>query len=129
MDQPIPKFRTLLSRGWRKKCPQCGQGNLYKRWMRLHDHCPACGLKYLENQGDIVGPLMFVDRVLFIVPIIVLIYFGVWRPSLAGLLLFGITTLVLLIFTTPNRNGVSLAVDYLIRRKQGDLAQDDTNRS
>jgi len=90
--------------------------------MRMHEHCPSCGLKYLENQGDLIGPLMFLDRVLFLVPIIVLFYFGVWRPTLLGFVLFGGVTLSLLIATTPNRNGVSVAIDYLIRRKEGDLA-------
>lgn len=121
MQHPIPRVKTLLSRGWRRKCPQCGQGNLYSRWMRLHEHCPACGLKYLENQGDLLGPLMFLDRVLFMVPTIVLFYFGVWRPTALGFLVFGVGTLFLLIYTMPHRNGVSVALDYLIRRKEGDL--------
>jgi hypothetical protein len=81
-------------------------------------------LKYLQNQGDIMGPLMFLDRVVFIVPIIVLFYFGLWRPTLVGFILFGGATLGLLIWTMPNRNGVSLAIDYLIRRKEGDLVED-----
>lgn len=90
--------------------------------MRLHDHCPVCGLRYLQNQGDILGPLMFLDRVLFMVPVIVFFYFGMWRPSTLGFVLFGGSTLLLLIYTMPNRNGVSVAIDYLIRRKEGDLA-------
>jgi uncharacterized protein (DUF983 family) len=124
MVQPMPKLGTLLWRGWRKKCPQCGQGGLYKRWMRLHDYCPVCGLKYLQSQGDLFGPLVLVDRVLFIIPLIVLFYFGVWHPGLAGLLLVGVTAIFLLIYTMPHRNGVSLAIDYFIRRKEGDLADD-----
>lgn len=110
-----------MSRGWRKKCPHCGQGDLYQRWMRLHEYCPACGLKYLQNHGDLLGPLMFLDRVLFMVPIVVLFYFGVWRPTLVGFVLFGGATLFLLIYTMPNRNGISVALDYLMRRKAGDL--------
>src|SRR5689334_3309625 len=78
---PIPKLRTLLWRGWRKKCPQCGQGALYKRWLTLHERCPVCGLQYLANQGDLFGALMFLDRVLFIIPLIVLFYFRVWHPN------------------------------------------------
>ncbi len=123
MDEPIPKFKTLIARGWRKRCPHCGRGNLYSGFMRLRDHCPECGLKYLQNQGDILGPMMFVDRLLFMVPTIVLFYFGLWRPSAAGFVLFGGTTLVLLIYTMPNRNGVSVAMDYLLSRKQGELVK------
>jgi uncharacterized protein (DUF983 family) len=117
----MPPFKTLVARGWRKKCPHCGEGELYQRWMRLHDYCAVCGLQYLRNQGDIVGPLLFLDRVLFMVPIIVLFYFGLWHPKLIWLVLFGATSLFLLIYTMPNRNGVSVAFDYLVSRKQGEL--------
>ena len=91
--------------------------------MRLHERCPACGLKYLESQGDLLGPLFFLDRVLFLIPLIVVFYFGVWHPSLKWILVIGGAAIFLLIYTMPNRNGVSLAMDYLIRRKEGDLAE------
>ena len=122
MSEPTPTLVTLIRRGWRRKCPRCAQGNLYQRWMRLHDQCPVCGLKYIQNQGDLLGPLMFLDRVLFMVPVVVLLYFGVWRPALSGFVVFGVVCLFLFFYTMPHRNGVSLALDYLIRRKQGDLA-------
>jgi hypothetical protein len=89
--------------------------------MHLHEHCPVCRLKYLESQGDLLGPLVFLDRLLFLIPLVVLFYFGVWHPKLLWLVLFGGATLFLLVYTMPNRNGVSLAIDYLLRRKEGDL--------
>ena len=89
--------------------------------MRLHEHCPVCGLKYLESQGDLLGPLVFLDRLLFLIPLVVLVYFGLWRSRLIWLLLLGGTVLFALIYTMPNRNGVSLAMDYWLRRKEGDL--------
>lgn len=129
MDESVPKLSTVLARGWRKKCPHCGQGDLYRRWMRLHERCPVCGIKYLENQGDLIGPLMFLDRVVFIVPVIVLFYFGVWHPTLLGVLGLGGIALFLLVYTMPNRNGLSLAIDYHIRRKDGTLASDSPTES
>jgi len=91
---------------------------MYQRWMRLHESCPACGLKYLQNQGDLFGPLVLLDRVLFLIPLIVVFYFGVFHPSAIALAIFGGTTLFLLVYTMPNRNGLSLAIDYFIRRKE-----------
>ncbi|HKI70184.1 MAG TPA: hypothetical protein VKA67_11385, partial [Verrucomicrobiae bacterium] len=71
MNEPIPKLRTLLGRGCRKKCPQCGQGPLFIHWIKMHRNCSKCGLHYLPDQGDLWGPLVFLDRLLFIIPIIV----------------------------------------------------------
>ena len=126
VSYPIPKLKTLLRRGWQKKCPQCGQGALYRRWLTLHDRCSVCGLQYTPNQGDLWGALMFLDRVLFIIPLIVLIYFRVWHPNLMVFLIFGGAMTFALIFTMPHRNGVCLAFDYLIRRKSGDLSDQDS---
>ena len=44
------------------------------------------------------------------------------RPNLVAFGIFCGSPFFLLIYTTPNRNGVSLAFDYLLRRKEGDLA-------
>jgi uncharacterized protein (DUF983 family) len=90
--------------------------------MKLHERCSVCGLRYLPDQGDLLGALIFLDRVLFIIPLIVLIYFRVWHPSLVLFLIFGLALVLVLVFTTPHRNGVSLGIDYRIRRKSGDLA-------
>jgi uncharacterized protein (DUF983 family) len=117
MSPPIPEFKTLLWRGCRKKCPQCGQGPLYQRWLKLHEHCPVCGLQYLANQGDLFGTLLFLDRVLFLIPLVVLIYFRLWHPNQLVFFVFAGVMLFLLVFTMPHRNGAGLAIDYWVRRK------------
>ena len=123
MSDPIPRLRTVLARGMRRKCPRCGQGALFKRWIALHERCAVCGLQYLRNQGDLWGYLLLVDRALFVFPLIVLIYFrlynpySVWFYVLAGALVAG------LIVTLPHRNGMSVGLDYLIRCKWGDLSE------
>ena len=53
-----------------QEAPQCGQGALFRRWVTLHDYCPICGLVYLENQGDLWGYLLLIDRGFFILSLI-----------------------------------------------------------
>jgi hypothetical protein len=71
---------------------------------------------------------VFLDRLLFIIPLIVIIYFRLYETTSIWLYLGGGTLLFLLVFTLPHRNGMSLAVDYLIRRKAGDLVDTDASR-
>ena len=123
MSDSIPKLGTLLWRGCRKKCPQCGQGAIYQRWIKLLDRCPVCGLQYLPDQGDLWGPLLLLDRLLFIIPLIGIIYFKFYNPRSVWFYLFGCGVVFALVFTLPHRNGMSLAIDYLIRRKFGDLSE------
>jgi uncharacterized protein (DUF983 family) len=98
---------------------------MYQRWMKLHERCGVCDLQYLPNQGDLWGPLLFFDRILFIIPVIVLVYFGMWDPNRRFVTIFALLAIVILVATLPNRNGMSLALDYLIRRKSGDLYEPD----
>jgi len=121
---PLPNLRTLLGRGCRKRCPQCGQGPLYQGWIKLHEHCPVCGLRYLPDQGDLWGALLFFDRILFIVPVIAIFFLRQFDFHTTSLLLLGGSLVFVLIYTLPHRNGMSLALDYLLRRKGGDLSDE-----
>ena len=46
-----PIFATLL-RGFRKRCPRCGKGRLFRHWYTLHERCNACHLKYETADGS-----------------------------------------------------------------------------
>lgn len=117
-----PSVKMALWRGWKRKCPHCGEGAIYRRWLKLHERCAVCGLRYLPDQGDLFGPLILLDRVLFLIPFIVLFYFRLWHPNLAIFILVGGAMTFALVYTMPHRNGISLAFDYLVRRANGDLA-------
>lgn len=98
----------------RRKCPRCGQGDLFSRWAKLREHCPACGLKYLENQGDLWAFILFADRVIFMVPLIVVFLVGRGAESIWPYV-FGTVLAVGLIITFPHRMGISVALDYRVR--------------
>jgi uncharacterized protein (DUF983 family) len=126
MAEPVPRLRTVLWRGLRRRCPHCGEGPIYQGWVKLHERCPNCGLKYLADQGDLWAYLVALDRALFIFPIIVMIYFRLTLDSPFWFYLLGSVIGLLFVFTLPHRNGMALGVDYLIRRKSGDLAEKES---
>jgi uncharacterized protein (DUF983 family) len=105
---------TALRRGWRKRCPHCGEGRLFAGWARHLERCAICGLVYERNPGDTWAFTVVGDR-LPVAAIIALIYFGLMRshpvPGFALLAAFG----VLLVWTAPNRWGVGIALHYLSR--------------
>ena len=122
----IPNWKTLVKRGVRKRCPQCGEGRVFSGWLKMHERCERCGLKYLANEGDLWAYLILIDRALFLFPLVVMIYFRInnpespWTWVISGALLF------LFLYTLPHRNGISLGIDYRIRRKAGDLVDTET---
>ena len=122
--EPIPRLRTVLWRGLRKRCPQCGQGKVFKGWIKMHDHCSECSLRFLPNQGDLTAYLVVVDRGVFIFPLIALIYIRLYKDYPVSFYLVVAVGLVAAFFATlPVRNSIGLGLDYLARRKWGDLSE------
>lgn len=41
-----------LWRGFAMKCPHCGEGHLFGRFLKVADHCEACGESYSAQRAD-----------------------------------------------------------------------------
>jgi uncharacterized protein (DUF983 family) len=48
---------AALRRALRLRCPQCGEGRLFRRFDRLAERCTACGLVYRREQGAQTGSM------------------------------------------------------------------------
>ena len=105
---------TAFRRGVSKRCPHCGEGALFKGWSHHLERCSVCGLVYERNPGDTWAFTIIGDRIP-IALIVVLLYFGFGRTHHAlGFLMFFILG-ALIIWTSPNRWGVGIAIHYLTR--------------
>jgi len=50
---------SSLSAGLRCRCPQCGEGHVFSRFLTVADRCEACGLEFsFADPAD--GPAFFV---------------------------------------------------------------------
>lgn len=54
-ERPGRVWGTLLLRGVRKKCPNCGTGHLFRGWFRMVERCPGCGMRFEREPGFFVG--------------------------------------------------------------------------
>ena len=48
-DRPI---KPALLRGWRRKCPNCGQGPMMKSYLKVRDVCPVCNEDLHHHRAD-----------------------------------------------------------------------------
>ena len=108
------KIRTVLGRGLRCKCPRCGEGPLFQRWIVTHERCPSCHLLYQRNYGDIWMFMLVLDRIPILVAIAML-YFGFRATNWMAVTGFAVAMALPLIATMRNRQGLALALDYLSR--------------
>jgi uncharacterized protein (DUF983 family) len=118
-DPPV-SARTALIRGLMKRCPHCGIGPIYTGWAHDARVCSHCGLVYEPTEGDTWAFTIIGDRI----PVaagIVIVYFEL-GSRLGPLALFAAMTVViaLLLWTTPNRWGLGVALLYLQRTRWPD---------
>jgi uncharacterized protein (DUF983 family) len=43
---------TALKRGFRGRCPRCGQGRLFRAFLKVDDHCSVCQLDFTPHRAD-----------------------------------------------------------------------------
>lgn len=49
---------TILLRGLTRRCPRCGRGGLFRRWIEMVDACPRCDLVFDQEEGYWTGALV-----------------------------------------------------------------------
>ena len=107
-------FGEILRRGWRRRCPRCGEGPLFERGIEFHDRCSACNLLLQRDHGDIWMFLIITDRIPILFGIAA-VYFGYRSTSLFAAFLFFLLLSGPILATLRERLGVALALEYISR--------------
>lgn len=47
-----PSMGLALSRGARCKCPECGEGRLFRKFLKVVESCPSCGEELHHHRAD-----------------------------------------------------------------------------
>jgi uncharacterized protein (DUF983 family) len=51
------RFRKLLIRALRLRCPLCGEGRLFRSWFAMQAQCPSCGASLEREPGFYLGSI------------------------------------------------------------------------
>ena len=86
--EPLPRVRhrDLIRRGLRCQCPNCGQAKLFSSGLRIHRHCPACGMTLERSDGYFLGPLCInygLVAIGFVAPVLLCGFIGLIPVELA----------------------------------------------
>ncbi len=110
---------SALSAGLGLRCPRCGEGKLFKSYLKVADACGVCGLDLsAEDSGD--GPAVFVIFVVGFLAalLVVLMEFVIGAPMLASILVVCLFVIVGTLALLPPFKAVLIALQY--RHKAGD---------
>jgi uncharacterized protein (DUF983 family) len=117
MTDAVPPL-LALRRGFRRRCPRCGEGTLFHGWNKLNESCPVCGLLYERQTGD-TWFFMYMTTAGLTGVLVVSMF--ILRPKVvwAGQIAIAIAALVLIVLTLPTRKGIAVALNYLSERGRG----------
>jgi len=45
-------FGHAVWRGFRGRCPACGEGRIFRKFLKVNDACPACGEELHHHRAD-----------------------------------------------------------------------------
>lgn len=52
-NTPEPReTKPAIGRGMRLRCPACGEGKLFARYLKVNDTCPNCGEELHHHRAD-----------------------------------------------------------------------------
>ncbi|MGY2048446.1 DUF983 domain-containing protein [Methylobacterium sp. JK268] len=67
----VPWHGAML-RGFRNRCPHCGEGRLFARFLRVRETCEACGTELHHHRADDLPPYLVIFIVGHIVGLAIL---------------------------------------------------------
>src|SRR3954454_21593756 len=74
---------TAFKRGLRGRCPRCGEGKLFRAFLKVDDHCPVCRLDFTPHRADDLPAYLVIIIVGHIVVPIALMIETNYSPSVA----------------------------------------------
>jgi uncharacterized protein (DUF983 family) len=108
--------KPALLRGWRRVCPSCGSGPMFKGYLTVRDACPVCSQELHHHRAD-DGPA-YVTILIgghLLAPMI-LIAFEMFRPDPIVLsLIFILLFVALALFLLPRIKGAFVGLQWAKR--------------
>lgn len=108
--------RPAIFRGWRGRCPACGEGRILQSYLKVRPACPACGEDLSHQRAD-DGPayltILVVGHVM--APVLLWVY-PAFRPSpLVLIAIFSTGTILLSLALLPRFKGALVGLQWAKR--------------
>ena len=109
-----PILGSLL-RGAMLKCPACGKGAMFRRYLKVADHCPQCGEALHHQRADDAPPYFTIVIVGHVVVGLVLAVEMAYRPPLwVHAALWLPLTVILTLLVLPLVKGALVALQWAL---------------
>jgi uncharacterized protein (DUF983 family) len=107
---------TAVKRGFRGRCPRCGEGRIFRAFLKVDDHCSVCQLDFTPHRADDLPAYLVIVIVGHIVVPTILWIETDYSPSVAlQLSIYLPLTLILSLALLQPVKGAVVAVQWALR--------------
>lgn len=115
-DKPPRDTWLAVRRGGRLRCPACGQGGLFRAYLKVADRCDACGEELHHQRADDAPPYMTIFLVgHIVVPLLLSVERGWHPPEWVHAVLWLPLTLILALSILPVMKGGLIGLQWGLR--------------
>lgn len=117
-----------IKRGAAGKCPNCGKGKMFYRYLKVNDRCPNCGEELFHHRADDAPPYLTILVVAHIVGsgILAVDTFAPSLPIAYHLAIWPALTIGLCLWLLPIFKGGLIGLQWALRMHGFETASTDT---
>ena len=109
-------LRPALLRGWRRSCPNCGEGALLRNYLKVPDRCDVCGTELHHHRADDGPAYMTILIVGHLMAPVFLWVFAAFRPDpLTMTAIFSVGCVALSLYLLPRLKGALIGLQWAKR--------------
>jgi uncharacterized protein (DUF983 family) len=107
---------TAMKRGFRGRCPRCGQGKLFRAFLKVDNNCSVCGLDFTPHRADdLPAYLVIVIVGHLVVPTALMIETNYSPPVALQLAIYLPVTLILSLILLQPVKGAVVGIQWALR--------------
>ena len=109
-------FWPSIQRGASLRCPACGKGHMFRKYLKVADHCENCGEALHHHEADDAPPYFTIFIVGHLVVPLILIVERLYRPEIwVHMTIWLPLTLALSLALLPVTKGAVVAAQWAKR--------------
>ncbi len=115
-DAPRNPWRAI-AKGMRGHCPACGDGKMFRAYLKVSDICPACGEELFHQRADDAPPYVTIFIVGHVVGSLMLLAEEFWpdAPIWLHAMIWPTLALILSLWLLPIVKGGFIAYQWALR--------------
>lgn len=108
--------RTAMFRGWRRRCPHCGNGPMFSGYLKTRKTCPVCHEDLSHHRADDGPAYLTILIVGHLMAPLLHIAFVTWRPEpLVLFSVFAVGCVTLSLYLLPRLKGAIIGLQWARR--------------